>query len=693
MVSKDSTYNTDHFKRIALTDKDPKAKQFNKILKQIAEKGLESAEDNLLNFVKKNTQFPEPYYRLSLLEHRRGGRVKAYGYIRKAIKAAPNHPKLLLQLVEILKSMEKIDEAIQVMQRCCEIDSATSNLAVMGELLEFNSDFDGAYDCYLRAINMDPKNSEFAFFMGKLEMTRTNNDEAIKWFKKSIELNPDHSFSAWNNMGIIYGNDKKLEKAEECYKNSIKANPSSSAPLSNLGGVYSNRNQIDKAIELYKKAVELNPGDYRAHGNLCFTAAFYGVASPEERLSSHQNWYDHHGRNLTPENVMFFNDRDPDKRLNVGFISSDFRTHPVNDFLNPLLKAFDKNKIKIFCYNNNALRDSVTEEIKETADEWREIHSSSLGSSQQLIRDDKIDILFDLSGHVAGNKMQIFCYKPAPIQISYLGYFATTGVPTIDYWLTDWDLHPEDTVEKTSEEIYRLPRCWLAYSPRVEASVPAPPPSIKNGYVTFGSFNNSSKIGPKTVAAWTEVLKALPTSRLILKGPGYDDKFIYDLKLKNFTDNGIAAERIELLGRIEDYKEHLAVYDKIDIALDTVDYSGGTTTAETMWMGVPVLTLVGDLMQERMSYSMIKAVGLDDWAAFSVDEFVEKAKKFAADEKGRADLRASIRETMASSQLCDSAGLARAMEEAFRDMWHRFLDETSGDIVDVDGSVKQVVDN
>lgn len=364
-------------------------------------------------------------------------------------------------------------------------------------------------------------------------------------------------------------------------------------------------------------------------------------------------------------------------KLKIGYVSPDFKRHPVGKFIAPIIKHHDHQKFEIYCYGEIQKVDEITEEIQSSCDHWR----STLGLTDEQvieqIKQDRIDILIDLAGHTDDNRLPIFFSKPAPIQASYLGYFATTGIPTIDYWITDHHLHPLDTEEKTSETIWRLPRCYVAYQPSPEALEVNPLPALSSEYITFGCLNNFSKLNPFLLSLWAKILQALPQSRLILKSHYHnlddtEEKQSVELFLQ---EQGFNLEQVELIDSPTLAEDYFTLYHRIDIHLDTFPYNGCTTTCDALWMGVPVLTLAGDRKIQRMGNSLLQAIGLEDWIAHSPEEYVNKAITFAQDLEAIAQLRTSLRERFQKSQLGDIEGLTLALENAYQQMWKKLEQE------------------
>jgi predicted O-linked N-acetylglucosamine transferase (SPINDLY family) len=356
----------------------------------------------------------------------------------------------------------------------------------------------------------------------------------------------------------------------------------------------------------------------------------------------------------------------------VGYVSPHLRSSVVNFFFEPLLSAHDRSRFEVFCYASflESRADGVTRRLRGIAEHWRFVGDKDDAGLARLVREDGIDILVDLAGHTSNNRLKAFTYRPAPIQASYLGFFAGTGLAAMDYWITDEVLHPQDTPELSSESIYRLPRCWVCYQPPEQAPGVSPGPNADD-QVVFGSFSHLSKLTPEVVKTWSWILQSLPGSRLLLMAKALRDPVVRGRLEGGFAEHGISPERL-LLRHGAPYAQYFATYAEVDVVLDPFPRTGGTTTAEALWMGVPVVTLAGKRYVERISASKLTAVGLLDLIAHSREEYVEKAVSLARDADLRRALRAGLRDRMARSPLCDGPGLARAMESAYRTMWARY---------------------
>ena len=365
-----------------------------------------------------------------------------------------------------------------------------------------------------------------------------------------------------------------------------------------------------------------------------------------------------------------------DRRLRIGYVSADFGNHPVGYFLANVLPAHDRKQFEVFCYSNRAVEDDMSKRLRESTDHWRSIYRASDAEAGKTIRQDQIDLLVDLSGHTGGNRLMIFADRQAPVQVSWLGYFGTTGLTTMDFVLADRFVAPGEADAYFTETVWRLPDSYLCFSvPELSIEVQAPP-AASGQWVTFGCFNNYAKISPETVALWVQVLNSVTHSRLLLKTHHLGDGNIRQKLLNQFGAHGISSDRISLEGA-SPRAELLASYNRVDIALDPTPYGGGTTTAEALWMGVPVVTLRGKTWVGRVSESILNAVGASEWVAVDNTEYVEIAARLASDITRLAELRTHQRLKFTSSPLCNSSTFTLNLEKAYREMWKAWCFEQS----------------
>ncbi|AZB71591.1 SPY protein [Synechococcus elongatus] len=390
-----------------------------------------------------------------------------------------------------------------------------------------------------------------------------------------------------------------------------------------------------------------------------------GLRTAKDILDAHLLWTKKYckDQDISCQSSNFNYVQSKDK-TNIAYLSGDFKTHSVSYFIEGILKNHSRDEFNIILLSNTQ-EDEKTKKFKDLADTWIDLKLTDSETTTQIIKELNIDILVELSGHTNGNKLNILSPRVAPIQATYLGYFATTGLPTIDYWITDEIVHPIHTSELATETIIRLPRCYLAYTPPTNSPTAALPPAINNGYVTFGSFVASRKISDYSILLWSSILNEIPNSQLLIKNRSCLSALYRSELIEKFSLCGISSQRINFNEAKLNLEDHLAMYNKIDIALDTYPASGCTTTAEALWMGVPVLTRLGDLMVSRNSASLLHALNLQDWIAETDEEYIEKGVQFAQSIDQLALLRQGMRERFMQSELYDSQDLTRHLEDFY----------------------------
>jgi predicted O-linked N-acetylglucosamine transferase (SPINDLY family) len=433
----------------------------------------------------------------------------------------------------------------------------------------------------------------------------------------------------------------------------------------------------EEALAAYQRLIAVRPQLRCARDGYLYALQMVEHDDPQLVFHEHQRWDRDFGLPLATCIRPHANDRSPKRRLRVGYVSSDLRAHPVAYFFENLLEHHDRAAVEVFCYAGLSNVDAMTERLRRKSDHWREVQGYSDDRLASRVRDDAIDILVDLNGHTMGSRLTTFARKPAPVQVTYLGYPATTGLSAMDYRLTDAHADPAgDADTRHSEKLVRLPDtflCWRA----PDESPPAGVREVPLHGITFASFNALPKVSPATIALWAAILGRRPDSRLMIKAIGLNDAGTRQGLLEKFARHGIADNRLLLVDRLASLQSHLAYYQQVDVGLDTSPYGGTTTTCEALWMGVPVVTLAGKVHAGRVGVSILNTVGLADLVAARGEEYVAKALSLAADAARRQELRAGLRERLRTSALMDAARFAREVERAYRQMWHRWCAETA----------------
>ena len=529
--------------------------------------------------------------------------------------------------------------------------------------------FDKAEEIYKEIIKRYPEQAEAHNNMGVLFQEQDRNDEALVCFRKVVSIRSNFA-EAHYNMGNVYREQGRSDEAIKCYQRALDLNPKDIDSYNNMGLSLNNQGKIGEAIECYRKVLKIAPDHSIAHSNILFSMQHSAAYNQETIFLESKAWWQQHGASLT-DRFKHKNSSDPEKRLRIGYVSPDFRQHSVSYFFLPLLAAHDRSQFEIFCYSNVKHADGMTNHVRELTDHWHSILGLSDDIVAEQIHKDGIDILVDLAGHTAGNRLLVFACKSAPVQVNWLGYPNTTGMPIMDYRLTDEITDPEGEADQYhSEKLIRLPHGFHCYSPPKGTPGFASLPSLETGQITFGSFNNMAKISEEVVAAWSKILYQVPKSSLLLKNKQLADESTRRHYLDMFSQNGISHKRIKMISYMPSTLGHMALYNKVDIGLDTFPYNGTTTTCEALWMGVPVITLCGNHHAARVSASLLTRIEMTELITQTEDEYVAKAVELAADLERLAELRACMRQCMMDSPLCNPESFARDVETAFRNMWN-----------------------
>ena len=467
------------------------------------------------------------------------------------------------------------------------------------------------------------------------------------------------------NLGALQCAAGELSAAEESYKKAITLAPERAHLHDSLASVLCDMGLLEDSFASHKEAIRLSD-DARVWSNYLLSLNYFPGNTTSEICRLHREWgerVEHGAREVSGVKQTSMVEK---AKLRIGYVSPDFRTHSVAYFLEPLLAAHDKNAVEVFCYSTSPRCDDTTQRFRKLASHWREIHDLSDQAVADAIVEDGIDILVDLSGHTAGNRLSLFMACPAPIQVTYLGYPNTTGLSCIDYRITDALADTEGADDLYTEKLLRLSGCFLCYSPPPDAPEVADAPCQRNGYVTFGSFNNYSKINENVTQLWARVLLSVAGSRLLIKATALTDVKTANRCRQMLLDAGIPEDRFRLIGRTKTTAEHLALYRQVDIGLDTFPYNGTTTTCEAMYMGVPVITMSGDRHATRVGSSLLTATGMGRMVADSNDAYLYIARELASDCDRLVELRGGLRQRMLSSPLCDAVTFARDVESAYR---------------------------
>jgi predicted O-linked N-acetylglucosamine transferase (SPINDLY family) len=497
--------------------------------------------------------------------------------------------------------------------------------------------------------------------------------EVLAALNRALGISPDHE-GALRTLAGLYEKTGDLASAEAVYRKALAAHPLSARALFGRSKLFRATGRFAEAEADVRRLCAVEPDNPLWWSVLLFTAASRG-APPAEVSSIAVRFGDVADRAAPARQAPMAFVRAPrrDRPLRIGYISGDFRRHPVSRFVEALFKAHDRSRAEVFAYSNHPDRDAATERIEGAADSWASIIDWADPVVLRRMEADRIDVLVDLSGHTEAHRLGLLASRAAPVQAHYLGFFATTGVKAIDYWIGDPVVTPPTADDQFSETVWRLPRVWVSYDPPADA--PTPRRDAPDGFVRLGGFNAFAKHTPATFDLWAEILRSVPEARLLMKTKELANPAARAGVIAAFEQRGVAADRLELfdIAATVDWKAHMAFYSRVDVALDPVGgLGGGTTTCDALWMGVPVVTLAGDRPASRMSASMLDAIGAPELVTHSPEGYVRTAAALARD-PGRLDaIRARQRDRMVRSPLCDTKGLAGALEDAYEAMFDRW---------------------
>lgn len=594
-------------------------------------------------------------------------------YLKKADKIVPGSPEILTLLGCALRKSGKRAAGFKTLERALIAGPgyADANYNFARALADHGRHEEAAAH-YEAAIAADPYLTDAHYNLGLALRKLGRIEDAVAAFENALKADPNQA-DVLSSLGAALGDMGRPGEAARHLRHAVAIDPGFADAWANLGNAYKDLGRVSEAVEHLEKAVALEPAAPAMHSNLIFCKNYSPDFGPRDILAEARRWDERHGgeRRDRPNRAPDHNDQGPVRRLRIGYVSPDFRRHPVGYFFESIIEAHDRSAVEVFCYAANRTVDEVTGRMKGDADYWRDISGLDDRAAAALIAGDRIDILVDLAGHSAANRLTLFGRSPAPVQATGGGMFGTSGLAAMDYILTDRFESPEGSDGDYSETPVRLACGCFCYRPPRYAPDVAPPPFRGNGFITYGCFNNLAKISRDAVALWARVLEGTPGSRLTLKTGALKSEAARRYFAKLFTDAGLAPGRL-ILSPGAAHEELLKAYGGIDIALDPLPYSGGLTTLESLWLGVPVVSLAGDTFAGRHSASHLGNAGLGELVAGTADEYVEIAVNLANDQSRLEKLRRNLRGILAKSPILDAARHARGLEAAYREMWRTF---------------------
>jgi predicted O-linked N-acetylglucosamine transferase (SPINDLY family) len=613
--------------------------------------------------------YPEAYNNIANI-HRTLGRFEpAIASYRQAIALRPNHVESIGNLAGALQEAGRLDEALAAASQAVSLRPQSADLHMtLGQILKDKGKFPEAIAALQRVIALQPDSVQAYNVMGNVLQEMGRLDEAIGAYQQALALQPDYHL-ALSNLGVLFNRKGLLDEAVASVRKALAINPRFTAGWSNLGNALREQGDIDGAIDAFRRGVELS-ADSREVGNLVYALHFHPEYTPQRLYEEHAKWNQIFAEPLAGEIRPHTNNRSTGRRLRIGYVSPDFRTHPVGRFMVPLLANHDHQQFEIFCYAEMRRPDVTTSWFQSRADVWRHTVGLSDAHLADLVRNDGIDILVDLTMHMEFGRLLTFARKPAPVQAAYLAYCGTTGLRTMDYRLSDPYLDPPGNPDEQwyTEKTIRLPRTYWCYPPHDNVPAVSPLPALSAGYVTFGCLNTYAKVTPQTWEAWLQLLRAVNRSKLIVhSAQGSHRKKAHDW----LAAQGIDPARVLFVGRMRT-SQYFQQYSQIDIGLDPFPYTGGTTTCDALWMGVPVVTRTGQTAVSRSGSSILSNVGMPELIASSTEDYVRIAAALASDVPRLSEIRNNLRQRMERSALMDGPAFARDIEAAFRKMWHEW---------------------
>lgn len=642
-------------------------------------KAYEAAIKSYLLSLKMRADFPEAWFGLSIAYQLSNNLLGAEGALNLALNYNPKFTDAYLSLAVLKQSQGKYSDAETVLNRGLkEQPNNYKLLNLLGLLYKLQRKADLAEQVVRDLLQHYPEDGVTYCNLGTLYNDLGNYEEAIAYLEKSIALATEKSSGylelAHNNLAYGLVQLQRLSQAIDHCQKALEINPKNILAHLNLGWAFHAQGKIEEAIESFEKIIEIAPDYHGGYSNRLHSLNYDPRQSAETIADAHFTW----GKRCQFE-ALIPKKHAQNPKIRIGYLAPYFNHSVVADLLEPILLNHNQDEFEIFCYSNLFLRDNVKNNLAQLPYHWRDVYHSNDQQGAELINSDELDILVDLAGHLPHNRLPLLARKPAPIQISYLGYPSTTGLEAIDYYLTDGFADPIGLTESYyREELLRLPHSFLTFQPPENSPPVTDLPARENKKITFGSCNPAPSFTPKAIALWSGILKSLPDSRIVLKSPSFTDRPTCDRYLTIFAHCGIDSRRVQLLDSKSDRRENWEFYSTIDIALDPFPYNGTISTCEAMWMGVPVITLAGNTHASRTGVSLLTTVGLTEFIAQDIKEYLRKALALAQNLDRLSQLRANLRQQMTSSPLCDVVAHTQAIEAVYRNVILRSVAPFSG---------------
>jgi predicted O-linked N-acetylglucosamine transferase (SPINDLY family) len=621
---------------------------------------------------------------------------------RKAIELRPDFADAINNLGMLMGGLGKLEEAIELFRRAIRLDPAEGRLHNnLGAALNRKGNFEDAAASFQKAVDLKPKYVEALSNLGTTLRLLGELKPAAKKFRAALKINDqywpahvglaetlkdlglhkkalaeiDHALTLRGNFSqghflrsMILRDMQRYDESIDAVRHMLRLDPDDQQGITSLAYALLERGDMDEAMEALNRSVALRPNAMTL-SNVLMTANYHPGYAAADLLAMHRVWAELHEAPHRPGWGNYANDRTPNRKLRIGYVSPDFRGHVVAHFLEPILENHDHDQFEVFGYANLRHFDMHTWKIRSQVDQWREIADKSDVEIAAQIRKDRIDILIELAGHTGGNALPVFARKPAPVQINMIGFPSTTGLSAMDYRVTDARCDPPGQTDPyNSERLLRMPRLWWVFNPTPNSPEVGPLPADKNGYLTFTSVNNFTKVTSDVQRMWARLLLAVPNSRLIFQQNAMNSEHTTQAVRRRFAEMGVDTARLEFRP-MSDLHTFFKLLNESDLTLDPFPFNGGTTTCQSLWMGAPVLTLAGERHASRMGLSMMTAIGLPEFVAHSPAEYIEIGRCLAGDLPHLREVRRGMRERLLASPLLDGAGYTRELEAKYRQVW------------------------
>jgi predicted O-linked N-acetylglucosamine transferase (SPINDLY family) len=599
---------------------------------------------------------------------------------QQAIKLHPAFPGALTNLANLLLDAGRWEEAAMSARKAIALaPRLTEAYSLLGAAMFIGGRIDESIAASQKALTLDPNSYQALGNLGNSMMVSGRIDDAIKIYRQTVAKHPNAA-GGWSNLGNALQQRAMTEEALFACTKATQLDPNLADAHNNLGNVYKDLAQMDIACEEYYKAIALRPQMSTFHSNLVYAMWFCQNYTAEQIYLESKKWADFLAEPLTRAAAPHDNERNPNKRIRIGYVSSDFRDHPVGRLISPLLANHDRTKFEVILFSGVSRFDAVTQRIYSWVDKVLNTRDASDEGLANIIRAEKVDLLVDLTLHMGGSRMPAFARKPAPVQITYLAYCATSGMKAMDYCVSDYNLDPpppgateQDTPSPVhSERILRLSRCYWCYTISPEAPPVNPLPALTRGFPTFGSFNSFTKLNTAVHDVWAQLLLRVPNARLFMVVPGGPDA--QRKVAEDYARRGVHPSRL-IMSDITPFVIYFRHFLEVDVALDPWPYNGGTTTMDALLMGVPVVNLEGRWATARAGITLMKNVGHPEWIAQNTEQYIQIAMDLVSDLPRLNAIRQSLRQRMINSPLMDGKGFAQDMEAAYRRAWERYCRE------------------